>query len=75
MMAVPAVTPVTTPVLLTVATAVLPLVQMPPEVASVRVVTAPTHTAGVPVMVPATAAGLMVMALVAAAVPQLLVTV
>jgi hypothetical protein len=46
--AVPAATPVTTPPLLTVATAPLLLAQVPPVVGD-RVVVAPIHTAGVPV--------------------------
>ena len=40
----PALTPVTVPVLLTVATAVLPLVHVPPPVALLKVVVAPSHT-------------------------------
>ena len=47
--AVPAVTPVTIPVIeLTVATAVLPLVKVTPGVASLSDVVKPTHTLGVP---------------------------
>jgi hypothetical protein len=56
----PAVTPVTTPVALTVATAAVPLVQVPPLVASAKVVFAPTHTVRPPVMVPALGAGFTV---------------
>ncbi len=49
MTAVPAVTPVTTPPT-TVAMPVLPLVQVPPAVASANVVVEPTHTVAVPVI-------------------------
>jgi hypothetical protein len=51
MVALPADTPVTTPPLVTVATAVLLLVQLPPVVASARVVVEPVHTVDAPVMV------------------------
>ena len=70
----PAATPVTVPPALTVATAVLALVQVPPAAVSVSVVLAPAHTVVVPPMVPAAAAGLTVTFCVATAVPQLLVT-
>jgi hypothetical protein len=77
--AVPAATPVTIPVPLpTLATPVLPLVQVPPleKVApdAVRVTVAVGHTVDVPLMVPAVGNGLIVTAAVAVAVPQLLVT-
>ena len=52
-MEVPAATPVTTPEVPTVATDVIPLVQVPPAVMSVSVVVLPTQTEAVPV----TAAG------------------
>ena len=48
MVAVPAVTPVTLPDPSTVAFAVLLLLQVPPAVASLRLVTKPTHTAALP---------------------------
>lgn len=49
-MAVPAETPVTIPVEPTVATDVLPLLHVPPLVASLRVVTSPAQTTIVPVI-------------------------
>jgi hypothetical protein len=48
--AVPTATPVTTPEVLTVATLVLSLLQVPPVVASARVVVNPAQTVAVPVM-------------------------
>ena len=63
MVAVPAVPPVTTPVVeFTVADVEL-LLHVPPAVASVSVIVAPTHTAVGPVM--AVGAGVIVMVLVA----------
>ena len=73
--AVPVAIPVTVPVALIDAMAALLLLQVPPVVASVRVVFAPVHTVVAPLMVPALGAGLTVITLVAVAVPQLLVTV
>ena len=75
MVAVPADTPVTMPVVPTVATVVAVLLQVPPVVASLNPVVAPAQTVAVPVMVPADGNGLTVTTLVAAAVPQPLVTV
>ena len=75
MVAVPAVTPVTVPVLPTVATAVAVLLHAPPVAASVKPVVEPAHTVAVPVMLPADGNGLTVTTLVAAVVPQPLVTV
>lgn len=46
----PGVTPVTRPVLLTVATAGVPLLHVPPEVASLNGVVSPTQTVALPVM-------------------------
>jgi hypothetical protein len=70
MVAVPAETPVTTPPLVvTVATAVLLLVQTPPDVALLRVVDELTHTESVPVMGVSNST-LTVSALVAVALPQ-----
>lgn len=64
MVAVPADTPVTAPVVdPTVATPGLPLVQVPPEVPSVKVVEEPTQTLAVPPIV--AGSGLMVTALIA----------
>ena len=71
----PALIPVTTPDVLTLATALLLVAQVPPVVPSDRVMEEPAHTGPAPVMVPALAAGLTVMALVVVAVPQLLVNV
>ena len=51
MLTVPAATPVTTPVLFTVAVAVLALLHEPPVVVHARVVVVPGHTLAVPVMV------------------------
>lgn len=63
-MAVPAVPPVTTPVVeFTVAMPVELLLQVPPAVASVSVIVAPTHTAVGPLM--AVGAGVIVMVFVA----------
>ncbi len=73
MVAVPAAIPVTTPAV-TVALELL-LLHAPPAAASVRAVVAPVHTADAPLIEPASGAGLTVMAFVATAVPQLLVTV
>ena len=50
MVAVPAATPVTRPLELTVVTEVLEDDHVPPAVASASVVVDPTQTAGVPVM-------------------------
>ena len=71
----PDVRPFTTPEVPTVATAVLVLLHTPPEVASVNVVDEPAFTVAVPVIVPATGNGLIVIVEVAAAVPQPFVTV
>ena len=71
----PVAMPVTVPVLFTVAMAALLVLQVPPLAASVSVVLVPVHTVVLPLMVPAVADGLTVMACVAVAVPQLLVTV
>ena len=76
MVVVPALTPVTTPVLVTVPTAVLVLLHTPPVAASVsEVVEPPAHTEVVPVIVPAFGSGLTVMTAVAADVPQTVVDV
>ena len=74
MVAVPAVTPVTVPVVLTVAMALLELFQVPPVVASARVMLAPAHTDDGPVMGLIPAEEITVMALVAVARPQALLT-
>jgi hypothetical protein len=52
MVVVPAPTPVTTPVLLTVPTAVLLLLHVPPDVALDKAVVCPTHIDVPPVMAP-----------------------
>jgi len=54
MVAEPTATPVTTPEVLTVAMEVLPLVHVPPGVASNKEPVAPTHAVAVPVMAPTT---------------------
>ena len=75
MVVVPAVRPFTTPVALTVATPVDTEVHAPPPAASVRLVADPAHTVSVPVMLPAFGDALTVTTTVAAAEPQLFVTV
>ena len=75
MVVVPGAIPVTTPVALIVATPVLTLLHIPPGVPSLRLVVAVGHTVKVPVIVPALGVALTVTTAVAAAVPQLLVTV
>ena len=75
MVAVPAATPVTMPVLPTVATVVAVLLHAPPVVASLNPVVDPAQTIAVSVIVPADGSGLTVTTLIAAAVPQPLVTV
>jgi len=72
---VPGAIPVTTPVALTVATPVLTLLQTPPIVPSVKLVVVVGQTVNVPVIVPAFGVALTVTTAVAAAMPQLLVTV
>ena len=62
-MAVPAVPPVTTPVVEFTVAVVELLLQLPPAVASVSVIVAPTHTAVGPLM--AVGAGVIVMVFVA----------
>ena len=71
----PTVTPVTAPVLLTVATPVLTLLQVPPLVASVKFITSVGQTMSPPVIVPADGVVITVTIAVAAADPQLLLTV
>ena len=72
---VPALTPVTRPVALIVATPVDTLLHTPPAAASVNWVVAVGHTVVVPVIEPALGERLTVTNVVATAVPQLLVTV
>ena len=71
----PAVTPVTIPVVLTVATVGVLLLHTPPVVASVNVAVVPVQTVVVPVMLPALGVPDTVTVVVALALPQLLVTV
>lgn len=71
----PALTPVTTPDASTVAIAVLLELQVPPLVASARVMVAPAHTGPAPVMVPALTAGFTVTPVVVVADPHALVKV
>jgi hypothetical protein len=76
MFTAPAATPVTTPVAaFTVALAVLLLLHVPPGVASAKVMEEPGHTEVGPVMEATEVPAFMVSALVATAVPQLVVTV
>jgi hypothetical protein len=72
--AAPALTPVITPRALMLAMAALLLLQVPPDMVSVKVDEAPAQTVVVPPMVPALAAGFTVILLVAVAVPQAVVT-
>jgi hypothetical protein len=74
MVAVPALTPVTTPADDTVALAV-PLLHDPPVTVLLSVIVAASQTFVEPEIVPAFGSGLMVMTVVAYAVPQPLVTV
>jgi hypothetical protein len=74
-MALPAVTPVTVPVVLTVAVVLALLLHTPPDAVSVRVMALPSQTERKPAIVPATGCGFTVTVRVARAVPQPLVTV
>ena len=74
MVADPADTPVTTPVALTEATAVLLLLQVPPEAVSLRAEVRPVQMAAPPVITPAPAAGVTVTGAVVKALPQPVVT-
>ena len=68
MVAVPADTPVTTPVVaFTVATAVLLLLQLPPDTVELKVLVPATQIDWVPLSVPAVGAALTVTVLVAVA--------
>ena len=70
----PTATPLTTPLLFTVAKDVLLLLQVPPVVVSPKDVTAPVHTLAVPVMVlGAVGSGLTVTVAVTVVVPQVFV--
>ena len=71
----PAATPVTMPVLPTVALAGTALLQVPPGTASESDVVDPAHTVLTPDIVPATGAALTVTTVVAVALPQPLVSV
>ena len=73
-MAVPTATPVTVPVLFTLAMAALLVVQVPPVAVLVNVRVEPGQSGAAPLMVPASGKALTVTAAVALAVPQLLVT-
>lgn len=76
MVVLPAATPVTTPVLASiVATAVVPLLQVPPAILLLSIMVEPTQTEEAPLMVPAFGTGLTVMFADAVADPQTLVTV
>lgn len=75
MVVLPAATPVTLPVTgSTVATAVVLLVQLPPETLLLNIILDPIHTDEAPLMVPALATGLTVMVAEAVAEPQIFVT-
>ena len=75
MVVLPEAIPLTTPVALTEPTDGVTLLHAPPAAPSVSAVLAPAQTTGVPVIVPAFGNALTVTTCVAAAVPQLLVTV
>ena len=75
MVVVPAAMPVIMPDIPIVAIAGVTELQTPPAAASLKVVVAPGHTVNMPVIVPAFGEELTVTIFVAAAVPQLLVTV
>lgn len=66
----PALMPLTTPVVFTEATAVLEVLQVPPVVASVRFIAAPAQTVAGPLMVPAAGVRLTVSDAVLMAEPQ-----
>ena len=72
--AVPADTPVTSPLLFTVAIPVALLLHVPPAVASENCVVLPEHTVCVPVIAATTGAALTVTVLVTGVVPQPFVT-
>jgi hypothetical protein len=74
MLSSPVATPVTMPVVVTVAKLVFMLLQVPPVPVVVRVVMPPTHTLLAPLMVPALGVVLTIILVMAPAVPQLLVT-
>ncbi len=59
MIVVPALTPVTTPDELMVATEVVPLVHAPPETVLDKVIVNPVHTLAEPLIVPAVGAALI----------------
>ena len=75
MVDVPDATPLTRPLLFTVAAEVLVLLHAPPVVPSLNDVVEPAHTVAVPLIVPATGNGLTVTICVATVVPQVFVTV
>ena len=75
MVELPADTPVTIPVLPTVAYDVADEVHVPPEDASVSGILLNAHTEESPLIVPATGSGLTVIAYVAVTLPQPLTTV
>ena len=70
MVAVPALTPVTTPPEDTVATPVEPLLQVPPGVPSASVAVVPTHMVTAPAGVIAEGAALMVIVLITKQLPM-----
>ena len=75
MVRLPAETPVTTPPVPIVAMAVLLLLQVPPAVASERVIVEPVQTPVDPVMAPTVGRALTEITCPATAVPQTVVTV
>lgn len=74
MTVVPAIIPVTTPEVFTVAILVAVLLQLPPVAGSVKFILAPAQTVCGPVITPATGSGFTVTTAVAATVPQVMAT-
>jgi hypothetical protein len=74
MFATPPATPVTVPVLLTLAVVALDELQTPPETDAVSIVVDPEHTAVAPLIVPAEGSPITETAMVSVEVPQPLVT-
>jgi hypothetical protein len=74
MVVVPTLTPITVPVLPTVATDIEAELHTPPGVPSVRVMVDPVATVEAPDIVPAVGTSFTVIICVATAVPQLVVT-
>ena len=72
-MVLPALTPKTVPAL-TVATDILPLLQVPPDTLEDKVIEVPAQTLSTPVIAPANGSGLIVIGYKTVVVPHVLVT-